>query len=139
MAQAPILQVEGTTYPRVYEISYSLYTDKDETGKPSDKARCGVIKITRESGDTSDLFRWATDSTKRNFKSGSITFKHPETKEDLKVLSWENGFVSYYEEHVPHVKHAKDDQMYEYFEISAEKITVGSDEINQDWESAGAA
>jgi hypothetical protein len=135
MAKTPQLEIDGTRYPRIYEVAFSLYTDKDETGKPADRARVGLIKITREVTKQQDIFRWASDSSKKNFKSGKVTFIDPESEEDLVALEFENGFVSYYESHVPHIKHNSGDQMYEYFEISAETITLGSDTINQSWES----
>ncbi len=32
MARRPILEIDGVVYKNVYEISYELYTAKDETG-----------------------------------------------------------------------------------------------------------
>jgi hypothetical protein len=135
MAKQPSLEIDGTRYPRIYEVSFSLFTDKDETGKPADRARVGLIKVTREVTSNQDIFRWATDSSKKNFKSGKLMFRDPESEEDLVALEFENGFVSYYEYHCPHVKHNGGDQMFEYFEISAERVTLGSDSINQSWET----
>ena len=133
MARSPILEIDGVPYPHVYAVSYILYTEKDETGRPSDRARGGVIKITRESDDKSEICRWATDSAKSNFKPGKVTFKSPEDAV-LKELEWENGFITHYEEHVPHTKDRPDDQMYEYFEISAQKIKIKDAEVNNRWE-----
>jgi len=135
MAQQPELKIEGNRYPRCLEVSFSLYTEKDETGKPADRSRAGLIKVTREVTNNQDVFRWATDSSKKNFKGGQVTFKDPESSKDLVALAFENGFVTYYECHLPHIKHNSADQMYEYFEISAEKVTFGSDSINQNWET----
>ena len=73
MAQAPLLEIDGVSYPRVYSVSYVLFTDRDETGKPSTRARGGVIKVTRESDDKTEITRWATDSAKTNFKPGKVT------------------------------------------------------------------
>jgi hypothetical protein len=133
MAQPPKLEIDGVTYPRVYSLSYTLYTDRDETGKPSSMARGGVIKVMREADDKTEITRWATDSAKTNFKPGKVTIFGPE-KNELKILEWENGFITHYEEHIPHTKERPDDQIYEYFEISAEKIKVKDAEVNNEWE-----
>lgn len=118
-----LLEIDGVKYPNVYAVSYILYTEKDETGKPSDRARPGVIKITRESDDKTDICRWATDSSKPNFKPGKITFHHPDGHK-MKTLEWGDGFITHYEEHLPHTKDRPDDQMYEYFEVSAREVNV---------------
>ena len=49
MARRPILEVDGVVYKNVYQVSYGLYTAKDETGRPSDRAHAGIIKIIRAS------------------------------------------------------------------------------------------
>lgn len=135
MAHQSTLHVEGTRYPRILEVSFSISTEKDETGKPSDRPRCGLIKITREATKNTDLFRWGTDSSKKNFKSGKVTFMDPQEKEELVALEFKNGFITYYEFHCPHNKNNSGDQIYEYCEISAEELTLGSDSVNQNWGS----
>ncbi|MFQ6032854.1 MAG: type VI secretion system tube protein TssD, partial [Candidatus Zixiibacteriota bacterium] len=129
MAYPPKLEIDGVEYHRVYSLSYVLFTDRDETGKPSTRARGGVIKIMRESDDNTGICNWATDSAKTNFKPGKAVIFGPE-KNELKTLEWENGFITHYEEHIPHTKDRPDDQVYEYFEISAEKIKVQDAEVN---------
>jgi hypothetical protein len=133
MAQPPVLEIDGVTYHRVFAASYILYTDRDEAGKPSTQARSGVVKVTRESDGKTEICRWATDSAKTNFKPGKLIF-YDHDKREMKTLEWENGFITHYEEHVPHTKERPDDQMYEYFEISAEKIKVKDAEVNNQWE-----
>jgi len=132
MAGIPMLEIDGVKYPNVYAASYILYTEKDETGKPSDRARGGVIKVTRQSDAKIDICRWATDSKKENFKPGKVTFRGADGRE-MKTLEWEDGFITHYEEHVPHTKDRPDDQTYEYFEISAKKIKVNDAEV-VNWE-----
>ncbi len=133
MARRPILEIDGVKYKNVYKISYEMYTSKDETGRPSDRAHAGTIKITRESDENTDIARWATDSSQPNWKSGKVTFKDPDDS-DMKELSWEDGFITKYEETVPHIKDNPGDQIYEYFEISCHKLRIGEAELDNLWE-----
>ena len=80
MARRPVLEVDGVVYKNVYDIAYELYTAKDETGRPSDRAHAGVIKVTRESDETTDIARWAMDSSEPNWKAGKVTIKNPNAK-----------------------------------------------------------
>ncbi len=80
-----------------------------------------------------DIARWAMDSSKPNWKAGKVTFRDPSDSE-MKALTWEEGFVTSYEETIPHVKDSPDDQIYESFEISAHKLVIGDAEIDNRWE-----
>lgn len=133
MARRPTLEIDGVTYKNVYEVSYELYTAKDETGRPSDRAHAGTIKVTRESDEKSDIARWAMDSSKPNWKAGSVIFRNPDDS-SMKTLKWEEGFITAYHETIPHIKDRPDDQVYEYFEISCHKLSIGDAEIDNRWE-----
>lgn len=133
MARRPILEIDGVTYKNVYEVKYNLYTAKDETGRPSDRAHAGVISVTRESDENTDIARWAMDSGKPNWKAGTVLFKNPDDA-TMKTLTWEDGFVTKYEETVPHIKTRPDDQVFEHFEISCHKLMIGDAEIDNRWE-----
>ena len=86
MARRPVLEIDGVVYKNVYEVSYNMYTAKDETGRPSDRAHAGVISIVRESDEKTDIARWAMDSSKPNWKAGKVTFKNPSDSE-MKTLT----------------------------------------------------
>lgn len=132
MARRPSLEVDGVVYKNVYAVSYELYTAKDETGRPSDRAHAGLIKVTRESDENSDISRWAMDSSEPNMKGGKVTFRNPHDAV-MKELTWEQGFITRYEEHVPHVKDRPDDQVFEYLEISCQRLKIGDAEIDNRW------
>ena len=132
MARRPSLEIDGVVYMNVYEVSYRLYTAKDETGRPSDRAHAGVIRVKRESDENSDIARWAMDSSKPNWKAGKVTFKNPDDA-DMKELTWEDGFITFYEEHVPHIKDKPEEQIWEEFEISCQKLSIGDSEIDNRW------
>ena len=133
MARRPILEIDGVTYKNVYSVSYEIYTAKDETGRPSDRAHAGLIRIFRESDESVDITRWASNSSKTNFKNGSVKFKNPDDN-DMKVLTWEEGFIVKYMETIPHIKQKPDDQVYEYFEISCHKLKIGDADVDNRWE-----
>jgi hypothetical protein len=134
MAHTPDLLIEGERIPKVIEVSYEVYTSKDVRGKPSDQARLAKIRVIREADDTNTIFRWACRSTTDNFKKGEIVFKKPQDGQEMKRLTWKDGFLSYYKETYPDFEKAKSNQVYEEFEISAEVISVGDAELDGNWE-----
>ena len=133
MARRPMLEIDGVVYKNVYSVSYSLYTAKDETGRPADRAHAGTIRVVRESDATCDIARWAMDSSKPNWKAGKVTFKSPDDA-TMKELTWENGFITFYSESVPHIKKSPDDQVFEEFEISCQLLKIADAEIDNRWQ-----
>ncbi|UCG61917.1 MAG: hypothetical protein JSV52_01100 [Candidatus Zixiibacteriota bacterium] len=139
MARRPVLEIDGVTYKNVYEITYEIKTPYDETGRPSDIARMGLIKVLRESDSSGDIARWAAGGG-LDLKSGNIYIKYYDDQKTKKI-SFEKGFVARYEERVPNTKSKRDDQVMEYFEISCSRIVVDDKgtEIYSQWtESTGS-
>ena len=134
MARRPTLEIDGVAFKNVYEISWELYTAKDETGRPSDRAHAGVIKVIRESDEGTDIARWAMDSSQPNWKSGKVIFKDPKSESTMKELSWEEGFITRYVETIPHIKDRPDEQVFEEFEISCHRVAIGDAQIDNRWE-----
>ena len=135
MARRPFLEIDGVKYDNVYEVSYELYTARDETGRPSDRAHAGTIKICVESDPEGnvDIARWAMDSSKPNWKAGKVTFHNPDDA-IMKELTWEEGFITKFVETIPHIKDRPQDQIYVYFEISCHKLIVGDAEVDNRWQ-----
>jgi hypothetical protein len=133
MARRPTLEVDGVPYKNVYAASYATNCAKDETGRPADCARGGLIRVWRESDDNTELANWAFNSDKDHLRSGKVLFKNTEDQQ-MKVLEWTDGFVVHYEEVIPHVKHNPDDQITEYLEISCRSMKIGSVELDNRWE-----
>ena len=134
MAQEVELLIDGEKFDKVHSVSYELYTPHDQAdGKPSSVPTGFKIRIKRESDDNIGISKWAFDSSQVNRKAGQITFKDPNLKKELKVLKWENGFITHYEEHVPSTAANPNEQMYEYFEISAELVDLNGSEYKKDW------
>jgi hypothetical protein len=135
MARRPTLEIDGVVYKNVYEVSYELYTAKDETGRPTDRAHAGTIKVNVESDPEGnvDIARWAMDTSKPNWKAGKITFMNPDDA-TMKELMWEDGFITKFVETIPHIKNNPDEQINQYFEISCQKLTVADAEIDNRWQ-----
>ncbi|MBD3333211.1 hypothetical protein GF356_10205 [candidate division GN15 bacterium] len=136
MAHRPKLEIDGVEYPHVFSVSYQIYTNKDETGRPTDRAHAGLIKVKVESAEDGnvDIARWAADTSKTNWKSGRITFFNKDGA-DMKTLEWKDGFITHFEEHIPDVKAMPDEQIYQYFEISCNAIKVADAELENYWQS----
>ena len=136
MAHRPKLEIDGVEYPHVFGVHYLIYTQKDETGRPTDKAHAGLIKIKVESDEdgNTDIARWAADTSKPNWKSGKVTFFNKDGAE-MKTLEWKDGFITHFEEHIPDVQTHPDEQIYQYFEISCNQIAVGDAELENYWSS----
>lgn len=133
MARRPVLEIDGVVFKNVYSVKYRIYTAKDETGRPSDRAHAGVITVIRESDETTDIARWAMDSSQASWKAGKVTIKNP-SDATMKEITWEEGFITNYVEQVPHVKDSPDNQVSETFEISCHKLVIGDAEIDNRWE-----
>ena len=73
------------------------------------------------------------DTSKPNWKGGKVEFKNPDDA-TMKELVWEEGFITYFKEHIPHVKEHPDDQIYQEVHISCHKVIVGDAEIDNRWE-----
>lgn len=134
MAQEVELKIDGELFDKVHSVSYEIFTPHDSSdGKPSSVPQGLKIKISRESDDNIGVCKWAFDSSQVNRKAGQITFRDPNLKKELKVLKWTNGFITHYEEHVPSTSASANEQMYEYFEISAEMVDMNGTEYKKDW------
>jgi len=134
MAHSPDLLIEGERIPKVREVTYEVYTSKDVRGKPSDQARLARIRVVREADGDNTIFRWACRSTADNFKKGEIVLKNPRDGQELKRLTWQDGFLTMYRETYPDFEKEKTNQIFEEFEISAELVSVGDAELYGNWE-----
>lgn len=134
MAHSPDLMIEGERIPKIREVTYEVYTSKDVRGKPSDQARLAKIRVVREADGDNTIFRWACRSTADNFKKGEIVLKNPRDGQELKRLTWQDGFLTMYKETYPDFEKEKTNQIFEEFEISAELVSVGDAELYGNWE-----
>jgi hypothetical protein len=131
MAHQAVVEVDGQKI-KLLECWYNVSTPKDFSGKPSDRARHGTIHLIKESEkDDTLFFEWSIDSSKTNHKKGKVTFSDPDSIEVLKVLEWEDGFISDYEERIEST--GGETQMREKISISARKVKIGGAESDNEW------
>lgn len=132
MARKPYLEINGVEYPHVYSIKYSVYTNRDDRGAPTSSPRAGLIKVLRQADGKPDIAQWAAVSGEGNWKSGKFMLYSPKG-EEWKTVTWDKGFLVYYEEEVPDTQKRSGDQITEYFEISADSVTVADVEVDNEW------
>ncbi len=135
MARQPYLEINGVEYDHVYSIKYSVYTSRDERGAPTSAPRAGLVKVTRQSDGKQDIAQWAAKSGEGNWKDGKVIFYSPKG-EEWKTITWKKGYLVYYEEELPNTQKQPNDQIAEYFEISATEVTVADVPVDNEWQLA---
>ncbi len=139
MACRPSIEIDGVVYRNVVELSYEIRTSIDETGRPSDKSRAGLIKVKRVADEESGIAKWAagasTAGDTTSFRSGKMTIRYIAGMLE-KEISFEKAFVSRYEEKVPYAEKGVNTLPMEYFEISCGKLSFDADNFVLDnrWE-----
>jgi hypothetical protein len=131
MAQEVELKIDDEKF-EVRRVSYEIF----HLTTPRTVSRfdsCGLkIKISRESDDNVGIARSTFDSSQINRKASEITFRI-EPEEGTEGSQVAERFRDHYEEHVPSTSAMPNEQMYEYFEISAELVDVNGVEYKKDW------
>jgi len=125
------LSFEGKTYD-VIKCDYSIYREVDSKGRPSSNLYGGKINITVES--TPDVTLIEKMSTQFKPNTGTITFKKGDEDSKMKELKWENGYIVGFEEGIQIVGEFP---MLIKFTISAQKITIGDANFEQNWPENG--
>jgi hypothetical protein len=125
------LSFEGKTYD-VIKCDYSIKREVDSKGRPSSNLYGGKINITVES--TTDISLIDKMSTQFKPNTGTITFKKSDEDSKMKELKWENGYIVGYDEGIQIVGEFP---MTTWFSISAQKITIGDANFEQNWPEMG--
>lgn len=127
MAFRADLTMNGKTY-RLLHCSYALNRDIDPTGRPSSEVKGGTISFEIES--TEDTSIW--DLMIAQFKSvnGSITFKKRDEDAKMKELKFDTAYVVQLSENFDSVG---GNPMTTSFTLSAKQLTLGSEELKNEW------
>ncbi len=112
----------------VLSCDYSFHRDVDLKGRPESNVYGGEIRFLVESNDDTNIVAQLINQFKP--VSGSVTFYKGIEAATMKELSWENGYIVKYHETFDT---AGEEPMKIHFEISAEKIMMGSETINHKW------
>lgn len=112
----------------VLDCKYNLKRDVDSKGRPSSNIYGGQIRVHVESTEDTSILEQMTNQFKPN--SGSITFKKGDEEAKMKELTWENGYITEFEEDID-VIGAK--PMTIVFVVSAQVIKIGGAQFEQNW------
>ena len=124
MASQFRVKINGQLLPKVKSVTMGLEVAGANDGHPQDaRPRLHVIRISRESDKTTDLWSWASTPFGSQYRKGTVEFLDPEEKDKvLKTVNWEDGFIRSYQEVLPHVQSAKEEPLVETIEVSARVI-----------------
>ena len=109
--------------------SYSFYRDVDQKGRPASIVYGGRVDFTIESTDDTAIVESMLNNMHKPV-SGSVTWTKVDEDGTLKKLEFENAFVISYAEAFAT---GGADSMQIKFSVSAQKIKVGSAELENDW------
>ena len=127
MAFKAKLQLADSAYD-VLSCDYSFHRDVDLKGRPDSNVYGGMIRVLMESNDDTDIVAQLINQFKP--VEGSVTFYKGLDAATMKELSWENGHIIKYHELF---EMGSKEPMKIYIEISAEKITMGSETVDHKW------
>lgn len=123
-----ILEIDGCVPREVQDLRYSLRRHVDADGQPTSKVTIEGITLrvkALEDGNT-EFAEWMCDTYEH--KSGKIIFNSTDKFIKMKELSFERGYIVYYQE----TFNASGGVM-EELEISPQKITIGGAELEETW------
>lgn len=127
MAFKAKLQLEDSEYDAL-SCDYSFRRDVDLKGRPDSNVYGGTIRLLIESNDDTNIVARLMNQFKPVL--GSVTFHKGIDAAPMKELSWENGHIIKYNELFDATSK---EPMKIYFEISAEKITMGNETVDHKW------
>ena len=127
MAFRAKLQLADGEY-NVLSCDSSFRRDGDAKGRPTSNVYGGTIRMVVESNDDTNIVAQMMEQFKPF--SGSITYHQGNEPTPMKDLSWENGYIMKFEETFDLTNKQP---MQIYCEISAEKITQGSETVDHKW------
>jgi hypothetical protein len=82
------LSLEGKSFP-LLKCHYRFYQSTNETGKPTERPRSGLIELYCPGIDDEQLVDWAINPQKK--LNGKITFYHPGEAAKFKELNFEDA------------------------------------------------
>lgn len=126
-----ILEIDGCVPREVQDLRYSFRRHVDADGQPTSKVTIEGITLrvkALEDGNT-EFAEWMCDTYEH--KTGKIIFNSTNKFVKMKELSFERGYIVYYQE----TFNAAGGIM-EELEISPQKITLGGAELEETWARA---
>ena len=121
------LILEGNTY-LLNKISIEIGEAVDKSGRPSSKSKGGKIDIELDSVKDEVFYDWMVQT--RKTLNGSINLYEADFETKLKEIKFEEAYCINY---VEIFTEALEDNMITKFTISAEKLSVGNIDMDNQW------
>jgi hypothetical protein len=118
----------GSTDFRLLHCDYRIHREVDATGRPSSGNHGGTMAFEVESTDSDLIWEWMVDPFKA--QDGSITFMKRDAIQKMKEVKWTKGYIVDVTETFDSTGEAP---MTIKFEVSAEKITIGTAKHTNPW------
>ena len=121
------LVLEGNTY-LLNSVSIEIEQGADQFGRPSTAAKGGKIEIELFSVEDDVIFDWMVHTKK--ILNGSINLYEADFETKLKEIKFEDAFCIEFSEKF---EEAGDDNLLTRFIISAEKLSIGNIDLDNQW------
>lgn len=122
------LRLEGNTY-RLNGLSLDISQEVDDLGRPASASQGGIIKLEMDALKDETIVDWVMDPNKQ--LGGTITFYRTDETSKLKEISFENAYCTELRE--KYLGAAFADRLITLLTISAEKVSIGSVEMDNQW------
>jgi hypothetical protein len=126
VAKAELL-LEGNTY-LLNSVTIEIEQIADQFGRPSTAAKGGKIEIELFSVEDDVIFDWMVHTKKT--LNGSINLYEADFETKLKEIKFEDGYCIEFNEHF---EEASDNSLVTRFKISAEKLSIGNIDLDNQW------
>ncbi len=121
------LVLEGNTY-LLNSVSIEIEQVADQFGRPSTAAKGGKIEIELFSVEDDVIFDWMVHTKKT--LNGSINLYEADFETKLKEIKFEDAYCIEFSERFDE---AGDDNLVTRFKISAEKLSIGNIDLDNQW------
>jgi hypothetical protein len=121
------LVLEGNTY-LLNSVTIEIEQIADQFGRPSTAAKGGKIEIELFSVEDDVIFDWMVHTKKT--LNGSINLYEADFETKLKEIKFEDGYCIEFSEHF---EEAADNSLVTRFKISAEKLSIGNIDLDNQW------
>ena len=128
MAFKAILELEGNEYQVLYS-KVEMTRHVDGKGAVSSEVKGGRVNVKVKSTENTTVIEQAVNSQHKPV-SGKIKFFKADSEQVMKELSFENGFIVYFNEELNALEETP---MTTEITFSAEKIMLGNATLDNNW------
>jgi hypothetical protein len=118
------LSLDGSDEMNVLFCNYRFNQSVDATGKPSSIPQGGLVTLTVESKNDTEIFDWMINPTAT--KNGVVTFYRRDMKSKLKTLEFGSAYCVNFQEEFNHIGEMP---MQISFTLSAKTVKVNDSEF----------